>query len=164
MIAIENEMCVVILSVMHQYFCFQKSLPFSIDGANVTAGQSLCGTEMSTAVLSFKLFPSDESFKINFRKDLNSNTVSMSAVLNIEPKKHFENASDILPFELESSYDLPIGMTNMSYICNSEQNMFFNQDPGYSMTMSITNLHVQAYSIENGEFSTGLIFVLVLST
>ncbi|XP_060593833.1 uncharacterized protein LOC132748280 [Ruditapes philippinarum] len=111
---------------------------------------------MSTAVLSFKLFPSDESFKINFRKDLNSNTVSMSAVLNIEPKKHFENASDILPFELESSIDLPIGMTNMSYICNSEQNMFFNQDPGYFMTMSITNLHVQAYAIENGEFSTAL--------
>ncbi|XP_060593832.1 uncharacterized protein LOC132748279 [Ruditapes philippinarum] len=134
----------------------EKADPFSIDGANVTAGQSLCGTEMTTAVLSLKLFPSGESFKINFRKDLNSRTVSMSTVLNIEPKKHFENASEILPFELENSIDLPIGMTNMSYICNSEQKMFFNQDPGYSMTMSITNLHVQAYDIENGEFSTAL--------
>ncbi|XP_053403358.1 lysosome-associated membrane glycoprotein 1-like [Mercenaria mercenaria] len=134
----------------------QMADPFSIEGANKTASQSLCGSETTSALLSLRLFPTDEPLKINFRRDESTQSVSMSVVLTLDPPKHFENASEIVPFELEDSLDLPIGMINMSFKCNSQQEMVFNQDPGYSMSMKITNLHVQAYDIENGTFSPAI--------
>ncbi|XP_053403293.1 uncharacterized protein LOC123555152 isoform X2 [Mercenaria mercenaria] len=127
--------------------------PFSIEGAKTTASKSLCGSDTRSALLSLSLFPSNEQLKITLRREPNTQAVSMSVVLTLDPVKHFENASDIPAFELEDSGDILAGMTNMSYKCNSQQEMFFNQDPGYSMTMKVTNLHVQAYNIENGTFS-----------
>lgn len=133
----------------------QKADPFTINNATVTSQRSLCGTETIIPILALNLFPTDEMLKITFRRDVNLQMVSMSVVLTLDPKKHFENATDN-PFELENSADLSIGRINMSYKCNSEQQMFFNQDPGYSMTMKITNLQVQAYNIHNGTYSEAI--------
>lgn len=147
----------------NKFFFIQTAAPFSIDGANVTSGSSLCGTGTNAAILSLSLFPSNEPLRINFRRELDLQTVYMSVVLNLDPTKHFENASGILPFELENSYDLPIGLTNSSYKCSSEEQMFFNQDPGFSMTMKITNLQVQAYNVVDGKYGEGKTFKVLES-
>ncbi|KAL4219767.1 Lysosome-associated membrane glycoprotein 1 [Mactra antiquata] len=128
---------------------------FTLEGANVTGSQSKCGDDTIESLLTLTLFPSSETFKIKFVKVTSTQDVLISVILNVQPDKHFEDPV-AAPFEMEDDGDLPIGQRNMSFLCYSEQVISFGQDPGYFMTMKITNMQIQGYEITNGQFSPAL--------
>ncbi|KAL4219769.1 Lysosome-associated membrane glycoprotein 1 [Mactra antiquata] len=125
--------------------------PFNLEGAMVHPNKSICGTETEAAVLTVQIFPSNE--RLTFRFIRNNDNVEMSVVLDMVPGKHFDDQNTTTQFEIDSDTNLYIGaLTKSSYKCLSEQVMVFNKDEPFNMTMTITNLQVQAYNIEGDTF------------
>lgn len=127
---------------------------FDLEGATVYLNKSLCGTEKYAAVLTVNIFPSNERLAFKFVR--RNNQVEMSVVLDVIPGKHFVDHNTTIGFEMEDGGNLQIGaLSTTSFMCKSAQNMIFDRDEPYNMTMKITNLQVQAYNVEGNTFGPG---------
>ncbi|WAR27922.1 hypothetical protein MAR_013626 [Mya arenaria] len=124
---------------------------FSLETASVDKNACICQDHsIRKPSMSIKTFPSNDTLTVLF--SLETANVYMKPLFYMRPHKHF-NTSDHNNIEFVTSADLPIGNNGSSYKCMSSQNIAFQRTGPYGMTMTMMNLHVQAYGIKNGNLS-----------
>ncbi|WAR27938.1 hypothetical protein MAR_013642 [Mya arenaria] len=130
---------------------------FSLESATVDKGACNCQVIVrTTASISLKMFPSGDMLKVSFPKSpfqpFQTQKVSMTPLFSFYPHKHFNTSGGPTIIELTTG-DIPIGVRDRSYTCMSSRNVSYERKQPYHMTMTITNLHVQAYDIQEGTLS-----------
>ncbi|WAR27939.1 hypothetical protein MAR_013643 [Mya arenaria] len=125
---------------------------FSLDSATVDKGVCICQGFLQTPAISLKIFPSNDMLQVSFTNPLIGTKVSMRPFFLMHPHKHFNTSGGPNIIELMPE-DIPIGEKGKSYTCMSSQNVSYERNPPYHMTMTITHLHVQAYDIKEGKLS-----------
>ncbi|WAR27930.1 hypothetical protein MAR_013634 [Mya arenaria] len=130
---------------------------FSLESATVDKGACKCQEYLQTTPsISLMMFPSGDILQVRFPEStfqpFHAEKVSMSPFFFMNPHKHFKTSGGPNITELTTG-DIPIGDRGNSYTCMSSQNVPYERNQPYHMTMTITNLHVQAYDIQEGKLS-----------
>jgi hypothetical protein len=86
----------------------------------------------------------------------------MHVALFLNPGKHFMNINNTLPVEMKDYMGLNVGKmasSNNSFECHTAQDLHFRFNAPFDMTMTISNITVQAYSVTNSTFGPGTFLI-----
>lgn len=106
-----------------------------------------------------RLFPSNEHLEFSFKRQLGD--IIMSVRLFLQPSEHFDKINYTLPIEMNDFMGLNVGSvatSNYSFECHTAQDLHFMFDRPFHLTMTISDIQAQAYSITNGTFGPGTYF------
>lgn len=143
---------------------FQETATIDISSASVVDDECICHNETPferEPIIMLEMFPTAErlrfmfpSFTDNATETKKNGHIYMAAVFDFVPSKHFSDDPNNKTIEIVAPPTIKIGSTSNSYVCNSVEVMNFDQAP-YHIALEITNLHVQAYDVKSGHFSSG---------
>ncbi|XP_060602818.1 location of vulva defective 1-like [Ruditapes philippinarum] len=134
---------------------FEAADIFDLNGATVVNRSSLCSDSLfkNNSLLMISLFPSGEHVEFSFRRQFGD--ILMHVALFLNPGKHFMNINNTLPVEMKDYMGFNVGKmasSNNSFECHTAQDLHFRFDAPFDMTMTISNIQVQAYSVTNSTF------------
>ncbi|XP_060593831.1 uncharacterized protein LOC132748278 isoform X2 [Ruditapes philippinarum] len=134
---------------------FEAADIFDLNGATVVDRSSLCSDSLfkNNSLLMVSLFPSGEHVEFSFRRQFGD--ILMHVALFLNPGKHFMNINNTLPVEMKDYMGLNVGKmtsSNNSFECHTAQDLHFRFNAPFDMTMTISNITVQAYSVTNSTF------------
>lgn len=136
---------------------FQLARSFSLN-AEDTVMNCVCDESIFTpkAQMTIQLNSFLDSLHLEFLQDnpLQEN-VNLKVTYDFNPLKHFPDyPNGTLPAKLLPNRQLPVGARRSSFKCTADETVELDFFP-YHISLTINNVHLQAYDIFGGKFSPG---------
>lgn len=132
---------------------------FRFDAASVDQGNSDCTTPQL-----WLSFPNNVKGKFLFRKNAPNNSTFVDILVQFVPSAVFTGDSDTGIKVADDTSNKMSPPYLKSYECTAEESIGFNRPDNYTVDMMVSNVRLQAFDVQSGQFSDASICAADMTT